>query len=158
MPRIVPNLWFDTEAEEATEFYTSTFPSSRIVAVTRYGAAGPRDAGLVMTVEFDLDGQRFVAINGGPEFTFNEALSLEIRCTSQDEIDEYWDALTADGGEPGPCGWLKDKYGLSWQIVPRALNELLADPDPARADRAMQAMLKMTKLDVAELQAAADNA
>ena len=155
MPRIVPNLWFDTEAEEAAAFYTSTFPSSRIVAVTRYGAAGPRDAGLVMSVEFDLDGQRFVAINGGPEFTFNEALSLEIRCTSQDEIDEYWERLTADGGEPGPCGWLKDRYGVSWQVTHTGLEYMLFDGDQEKVDRVMAALLQMGKLDVAELERAA---
>ena len=155
MPRIVPNLWFDTEAEEAAAFYTSTFPSSRIAAVTRYGAAGPRDAGLVMTVEFDLDGQRFVAINGGPEFTFNEALSLEIRCTSQEEIDEYWERLTADGGEPGPCGWLKDCYGVSWQVTHTALEDMLFDGDQEKVDRVMTALLQMGKLDVAELERAA---
>jgi len=155
MPRIVPNLWFDTEAEEAAAFYTSTFPSSRIAAVTRYGAAGPRDAGLVMSVEFDLDGQRFVAINGGPEFTFNEALSLEIRCTSQDEIDEYWERLTADGGEPGPCGWLKDRYGVSWQVTHTGLEDMLLDRDQEKVDRVMAALLQMGKIDVAELERAA---
>ena len=155
MPRIVPNLWFDTEAEEAAAFYTSTFPSSRIAAVTRYGAAGPRDAGLVMSVEFDLDGQRFVAINGGPEFTFNEALSLEIRCTSQDEIDEYWERLTADGGEPGPCGWLKDRYGVSWQVTHTGLEDMLFGGDQEKVDRVMAALLQMGKIDVAELERAA---
>jgi len=155
MPRIVPNLWFDTEAEEAAAFYTSTFPSSRIAAVTRYGAAGPRDAGLVMSVEFDLDGQRFVAINGGPEFTFNEALSLEIRCSSQDEIDRYWDRLTADGGEPGPCGWLKDRFGVSWQVTHEAIEDMLGDADQTKVDRVMAAILQMGKLDIAEIERAA---
>ena len=155
MPRIIPNLWFDTEAEDAAAFYTSMFPNSREVAVTRYGAAGPRDPGLVMTVEFDLDGQRFVAINGGPEFTFNEALSLEIRCTSQEEIDEYWERLTADGGEPGPCGWLKDRFGVSWQVTHTGLEEMLFDGDQEKVDRVMAALLQMGKLDVAELERAA---
>jgi predicted 3-demethylubiquinone-9 3-methyltransferase (glyoxalase superfamily) len=157
MPRIAPNLWFDTEAEEAAAFYTSTFPNSRVVAVTRYGEAGPRDAGLVMTVEFELDGQRFVAINGGPEFTPTEALSLEIRCETQDEIDHYWSALTADGGEESVCGWLKDRFGLSWQVVPEGMEELFSDDtDPERAQRAFEAMQKMRKLDIAALRSAAD--
>ena len=155
MPRIVPNLWFDTEAEEAAAFYTSTFPNSEVVAVTRYGAAGPREAGLVMTVEFDLDGQRFVAINGGPEFTFNEALSLEIRCTSQEEIDEYWSRLTADGGEPGPCGWLKDRFGVSWQVTHTRIEDILLGADQETVDRVMAAILQMGKLDVAEIERAA---
>ena len=155
MPRIIPNLWFDTEAEQAAAFYTSTFPNSREVSVTRYGSAGPRAAGLVMTVEFDLDGQRFVAINGGPEFTFNEALSLEIRCTSQEEIDGYWERLTADGGEPGPCGWLKDRFGVSWQVTHTGLEDMLFDADQEKVDRVMAALLQMGKLDVAELERAA---
>jgi predicted 3-demethylubiquinone-9 3-methyltransferase (glyoxalase superfamily) len=155
MPRIVPNLWFDTDAESAAAFYTSTFPSSRVIDVTRYGSAGPREAGLVMTVEFELDGQRFVAINGGPEFTFNEALSLEIRCSSQEEMDGYWERLTADGGEPGPCGWLKDRYGVSWQVTHDAIEEMLHDADQAKVDRVMAAILQMGKLDIAELERAA---
>ncbi len=155
MPRIVPNLWFDTEAEEAAAFYTSTFPDARVVAVTRYGEAGPREAGLVMTVEFDLDGQRFVAINGGPEFTFNEALSLEIRCGSQNEIDDYWERLTADGGEPGPCGWLKDRFGVSWQVTHVGLEDMLLDADQEKVDRVMAAILQMGKLDIAQLERAA---
>ncbi len=155
MQRIIPNLWFDTEAEEAAGFYTSVFTSSRIVNVTRYTEAGPRPAGMVMTVEFELDGQRFVGINGGPEFTFDEAVSFQINCETQDEIDYYWERLSA-GGQEGPCGWLKDRYGLSWQVVPTVLEELLADPDPQRARRAMQAVLGMGKLDVAALRSAAD--
>jgi predicted 3-demethylubiquinone-9 3-methyltransferase (glyoxalase superfamily) len=153
--RITPNLWFDTEAEEAAAFYTSIFKNSRIVNTTHYTEAGPRDAGMVMTVEFELDGQRIVAINGGPEFTFSEAISLQINCADQDEVDYYWERLTA-GGEEGPCGWLKDRYGLSWQVVPEGMEELFADPDPTRAERAMRAMLGMRKLDVAALRAAAD--
>jgi predicted 3-demethylubiquinone-9 3-methyltransferase (glyoxalase superfamily) len=155
MPRIVPNLWFDTESEEAAAFYTSIFPSSRVLSVTRYGEAGPREAGLVMTVEFELHGQRFIAINGGPEFTFNEALSLEIRCSSQDEIDRYWDRLTADGGEPGPCGWLKDRFGVSWQVTHEAIEHMLNDADQAKVDRVMAAILQMGKLDIAEIERAA---
>ena len=155
MPKIRPNLWFDDNAEEAAEFYVSVFPNSRIVNVMHYTDAGPRPAGMVMTVEFELDGQRLVAINGGPEFTFDEAISLEIQCEDQDEVDRYWELLT-EGGTEGPCGWLKDRYGLSWQVVPRGMEELFADPDPKRAERAMQAMFGMTKLDVAALYRAAD--
>ncbi len=159
MPRITPFLWFDTQAEEAATLYTSVFPDSKITEVQRYGASGPGPEGAAMTVQFQLDGQDFTALNGGPEhFTFNESVSFVVDCKDQADVDHYWDALTADGGEPGPCGWLKDKYGLSWQIVPAALNELLSDPDPGRSSRAMQAMLKMTKIDVAELRAAAANA
>ena len=155
--RITPNLWFDTEAEEAAGFYVSVFRNSRIVNVARYPEGAPREAGMVMTVEFELDGQRLVGINGGPEFTFDEAVSLQINCEDQEEVDYYWERLT-DGGEEGPCGWLKDRYGLSWQVVPAGMDELFSDPDPERARRAMEAMLKMRKLDVAELQAAADGA
>lgn len=155
MRRIVPNLWFDTEAEEAATFYTSVFKNSRITNVAHYGEAGPREAGMVMTVSFELDGQPFTAINGGPEFPFTEAVSLEIICESQVEVDEYW-ARLSDGGEEGPCGWLKDRYGLSWQVVPEGMYELLDDPDSARTERAMAAMLQMGKLDLAALQRAAD--
>ncbi|MGZ5332442.1 MAG: VOC family protein [Solirubrobacterales bacterium] len=153
--KITPNLWFDTEAEEAAEFYTSVFKNSQIVNVTHYTEAGPREAGMVMTVEFELDGQRFVGINGGPEFKFDEAVSFEIDCETQDEIDYYWEALT-EGGKESMCGWLQDKYGLSWQVVPTGMEELFADPDPERAKRAMEAMLKMRKLDIAALRSAAD--
>jgi predicted 3-demethylubiquinone-9 3-methyltransferase (glyoxalase superfamily) len=153
--RIIPNLWFDTEAEEAAELYTSVFKNSRIVAFTHYPEGAPREAGMVMTVEFELDGQRFVGINGGPEFQFDEAVSFEIKCESQDEVDYYWERLS-DGGEEGQCGWLKDRFGLSWQVVPTGMEELFADPDPERAQRAMAAMLEMGKLDAAELQRAAD--
>ena len=155
MPQIRPNLWFDTQAEEAARFYCEVFPDSRVVGTTHYTEAGPRQAGMVMTVEFELDGQRFVGINGGPEFTFDEAVSFEISCKDQQEVDYYWERLT-DGGQESQCGWLKDKYGLSWQVVPVGMNEVFADPDPARAQRAMQAMLGMTKLDLAVLRAAAD--
>ncbi|MDQ3870080.1 MAG: VOC family protein [Chloroflexota bacterium] len=154
--KITPNLWFDTEAEEAAGFYTSVFENSRIVNVTHYPEAAPRPAGMVMTVEFELDGHRFVAINGGPEFTFDEAVSLQIHCETQDEVDYYWDKLIEGGGEHGPCGWLKDRFGLSWQVVPEGMAELFEDPDPSRKERAMEAMLKMSKLDIAELRRAAD--
>jgi len=155
--KITPNLWFDTEAEEAAGFYTSVFENSRIVHVSRYTEAGPRPAGTVMTVEFELDGQRFVGINGGPQFTFSEAVSFQISCATQDEVDHYWERLS-DGGEEGRCGWLKDRYGLSWQVVPAGMAEVFADPDPERARRAMQAMLAMGKLDIAALRRAADGA
>jgi len=159
MPKISPFLWFDNQAEEAAALYTSVFPDSKITQVQRHGAAGPGTEGAVMLVAFQLDGQDFTALNGGPDhYTFNESVSFVVDCQDQAEVDHYWDALTANGGEPGPCGWLKDKYGLSWQIVPAALNELLSDSDPGRSSRAMQAMLTMTKIDVAELRAAADNA
>jgi len=153
--KITPNLWFDDEAEEAAGFYISVFENSRMVNVTHYTEAGPRAAGMVMTVEFELDGQRFVAINGGPQFTFDEAVSFQIDCETQDEVDHYWERLS-EGGEEGPCGWLKDRYGLSWQVVPAGMEELFADPDPERAKRAMQAMLEMGKLDIAALRSAAD--
>jgi len=157
MQKITPFLWFDTQAEEAANFYVSLFPNSRIVNVSHYTEAGPREAGMVMTVEFELDGQRFVGINGGPEFTFDEAVSFQIDCETQDEVDSYWERLT-DGGEESQCGWLKDRYGLSWQVTPAGIEELFADPDPARAERAMQAMLGMRKLDLAAMRAAADGA
>jgi len=153
--KIIPNLWFDTEAEQAAGFYISVFKNSRIVNVTYYTEAGPRPAGTVMTIEFELDGQRFVGINGGPEFTFSEAVSFQITCKDQDEVDYYWERL-GEAGQEGPCGWLKDRYGLSWQVVPGGMDELFADPDPQRAQRAMQAMFGMTKIDVAALQQAAD--
>ncbi|MBA3720391.1 MAG: VOC family protein [Nocardioidaceae bacterium] len=152
---MTPSLWFDTQGEEAAKFYTSVFDNSRIVDVTHYGEAGPRPAGTVMTVVFELDGQQFTALNGGPEFTFDEAISFEISCETQDEVDRLWDVLS-EGGEKGPCGWLKDRFGVSWQVIPTALPELLADPDPQRAQKAMAAMLQMQKIDVAELERAAN--
>jgi predicted 3-demethylubiquinone-9 3-methyltransferase (glyoxalase superfamily) len=155
MPRLVPNLWFDTQALEAAEFYCSVFPNSRIVSVARYPEGAPGPAGEVMTVEYELDGQRLVHINGGPEFTFSEAVSLQIDCADQAEVDHYWNALV-DGGEESQCGWLKDRYGFSWQVVPAGMEELFSDPDPDRAQRAMQAMLTMRKLDVEALRRAAD--
>jgi predicted 3-demethylubiquinone-9 3-methyltransferase (glyoxalase superfamily) len=157
MPKITPCLWFDTQGEEAARFYTSIFPNSRIVDVAHYGEAGPREAGSVMVVRFELDGQELVALNGGPEFTFDEAISFQIDCADQEEVDRYSEALT-DGGEQGPCGWVKDRFGLSWQVVPTRMIELLSDPDEARAQRAMAAMLEMRKIDIAAVEAAADAA
>jgi predicted 3-demethylubiquinone-9 3-methyltransferase (glyoxalase superfamily) len=155
MQKIVTSLWFDTEAEEAANFYCSKFKDSKILNVSHYGSAGPRPEGMVLAVDFQLAGQTFNALNGGPDFKFTEATSLLVHCESQDEVDQFWAAL-GEGGEPGPCGWLKDKYGLSWQIVPTALDEMLADPDPEKAQRVMKSMLQMGKIDVAELQRAYD--
>jgi predicted 3-demethylubiquinone-9 3-methyltransferase (glyoxalase superfamily) len=152
--KVTPFLWFDDQAQEAAEFYVSVFPSSRVLQVTHYGSAGPRPEGMVMTVSFELDGTELVALNGGPQFTFTEAVSFSVDCEDQAEVDLYWTALSA-GGEEGPCGWLRDRYGLSWQIVPRALTELLSDPDRAKSQRVMAAMLEMGKIDVAELERAA---
>ena len=154
MQKITPWLWFDTEGEDAAKFYTSVFPNSRITEVTRYGSAGPRPEGTVMTVGFELDGQKLVALNGGPEFTFNEAISFQVSCETQDEVDEYWSKLS-EGGEQGPCGWLKDRFGLSWQIIPTALHRLLADPDREKSQRVMNAMLQMKKIEIDELERAA---
>ena len=154
MQKITPFLWFDGQAEEAAELYTSIFANSRILNISRFGEAGPGEAGSVMTVEFELEGQKIVGLNGGPMYTFTEAFSFSVSCETQDEVDRYWYALS-DGGEEGPCGWLKDRFGLSWQIVPTALPRLLSDPDRERANRAMQAMLQMRKLDIAELERAA---
>ena len=154
MQKITPCLWFDTEAEEAARFYTSVFPSSRIGDVARYGSAGPRPEGTVMTVSFELNGQTFTALNGGPDFTFNEAISLEVSCETQEEVDAFWSKLS-EGGEEGPCGWLKDRFGLSWQIIPTALPRLLGDPDPERSQRVMAAMLEMKKIEIEELELAA---
>lgn len=158
MPKITPNLWFDTQALEAAEFYVSVFPNSKVTNVSYYSEAGPRPAGTVLTVDFSLDGQDYTGINGGPEFTFDEAVSFQIGCADQEEVDHYWTKLTADGGEESQCGWLKDKYGLSWQVVPDELITLVTDPDPERAQRAMAAMLQMRKIDVATVRAAADGA
>jgi predicted 3-demethylubiquinone-9 3-methyltransferase (glyoxalase superfamily) len=159
MAKLSPCLWFDGTGEEAANFYVSLLPDSHVVKVWRSPAETPSGpAGMVLTVDFTLAGQPFQALNGGPDFTFNEAVSFVIECDDQAEVDRLWDALTASGGEPGPCGWLKDRFGLSWQIVPRRLNELLGDPDPERARRAMEAMLTMGKIEVAELERAADAA
>jgi len=152
--KITTFLWFDDQAEEAAEFYTSLFPDSRIVDVQRYGEVGPGVPGTVMLVTFELAGQRFFALNGGPLFTFDEAISLQVDCADQAEVDELWARLT-DGGEESACGWLKDRYGLSWQIVPTRLIELISDPDPAKAARVTEAMLQMRKIDVQTLEDAA---
>ncbi len=155
MQKITPCLWFDNQGEEAATFYTNVFDNSRILDIARYGAAGPGPEGAVMTVTFELDGQKFVALNGGPHFTFNEAISLQVSCETQDEVDYFWNNLS-QGGEEGPCGWLKDKYGVSWQIVPTALVELIGAPDPEKAQRAMKSMLGMRKIDIEALQHAVD--
>jgi predicted 3-demethylubiquinone-9 3-methyltransferase (glyoxalase superfamily) len=154
MSIITPCLWFDTEGEDAAKLYTSVFPNSKITDVSHYGSAGPRPEGMVMTVSFELDGQKFVALNGGPNYTFNEAVSFQVSCKDQEEVDHYWSKL-AEGGEEGPCGWLKDKFGVSWQIVPTALPELLSNPDPETSQRVMEAMLQMKKIDIDELERAA---
>ena len=155
MGAITPFLWYDSEAEEAATLYTSLFPNSRILDVVRYGSTGPGAAGTVMTVRFELDGLPFVGLNGGPAHPFTEAVSFVVDCSTQEEVDRYWDALT-DGGEESVCGWLRDRFGLSWQIVPSRLLELLTDPDPETAQRVMAAMLQMRKIDVAALEAAAE--
>jgi predicted 3-demethylubiquinone-9 3-methyltransferase (glyoxalase superfamily) len=153
---ITPCLWFDTQGEEAANFYVSVFPNSRVLDVTRFNEAGMREAGTVMTVTFELDGQRFVALNGGPHFTFNEAVSFLIQCDTQEQVDHYWNTLTADGGEPGQCGWLKDKYGVSWQVVPNLLvGGLDADEDSQAGERVTEALLQMGKLDIETLERAA---
>ena len=154
MPEITPCLWFDTEAEEAAKFYTSVFPNSKITETSYYGEAGPREAGMVLTVDFELDGHEFVALNGGPDFKFNEAISFQVSCKDQGEVDSYWSDLS-NGGEEGPCGWLKDKFGVSWQIIPTRLPELLGDPDKDKSQRVMAAMLKMKKIEIDELERAA---
>ena len=155
MQKINACLWFDNQAEEAAEHYVSVFENANITGISRFGEGAPGPAGQAMVVEFDLEGQKFQALNGGPAFSFTEAVSFVIDCSSQDEVDRYWNALT-DGGSEGRCGWLKDRYGVSWQIVPSALGGLLGGPDSAGAERAMQAMLGMKKLDIAELQKAYD--
>jgi predicted 3-demethylubiquinone-9 3-methyltransferase (glyoxalase superfamily) len=154
MHDITPCLWFDTEGEEAAKLYTSVFPNSRILDISRYGSAGPRPEGTVMTVSFELDGRKFLALNGGPQFSFTEAVSFQVSCETQEAVDAFWSALS-EGGEEGPCGWLKDRFGLSWQIVPTRLPELLGDPDAEKAQRVMQAMLQMKKIEIDELERAA---
>jgi predicted 3-demethylubiquinone-9 3-methyltransferase (glyoxalase superfamily) len=153
--RIVPNLWFDSQAEQAAEFYVSVFENSRVLKVLRYTEAGPGEPGAVVTVEFELDGQRFVGINGGPRFPFTEAVSFQVECADQAEVDHYW-ARLSDGGQQVQCGWLKDRFGLSWQVVPAGLADLLGDPDPDRARRATEAMLSMVKIDIDAVRRAAD--
>ena len=154
--KITTFLWYDTQAEEAANHYVSIFPDSKILTVARYGDAGPGPKGSVMTVLFQLAGQEFIALNGGPHFEFNEAISLSVSADTQEEIDELWSKLTADGGEESVCGWLKDKYGLSWQVVPTVLGEMLRDADPARAGRVMQALMQQTKLEIDALKRAYD--
>lgn len=153
MQKITPFLWFDDKAEEAMNFYISIFRNSKIVSVTRYGEAGPGPKGSVMTAGFQLDGQEFIALNGGPHFKFTEAISFSINCETQEEVDEMWEKLS-EGGEKGRCGWLKDKYGLSWQVNPIALGEMLQDKDPEKAKRVMEAMLQMDKIDIETLKQA----
>jgi predicted 3-demethylubiquinone-9 3-methyltransferase (glyoxalase superfamily) len=154
MGKITPFLWFNDQAEEAMNFYTSIFKNSKIISVNRVGNDGPGKSGGVMMGSFELDGQPFIALNGGPTFTFNEAVSFFVDCADQEEVDTYWEKLIVEGGEPSQCGWLKDKFGVSWQIVPKALRELLGDPDQEKAARVMQAMLKMSKINIGELEAA----
>jgi predicted 3-demethylubiquinone-9 3-methyltransferase (glyoxalase superfamily) len=158
MQKITPFLWFDSQAEEAATFYVSLFDDAKITNVTRYPEGTPGQPGTVMTVSFTLAGQEFTALNGGPEFRFTEATSFYVHCADQDEVDRFWSQLTADGGEEGQCGWLKDRFGLSWQIVPDRLTELLSDPDPARSQAAMQAMLQMSKIDIKVMEDAANAA
>lgn len=157
MQKITPFLWFDDQAEEAARFYTSTFKKSKIGSIARYGEAGAeasgRPKGTVMTVKFQIEGQEFIALNGGPQFKFTEAISFVVNCATQPEVDDLWEKLS-EGGTPGPCGWLKDKYGLSWQIVPTVLSEMLKDKDPKKAERVMGAMLKMKKIDIKALKEA----
>ncbi len=166
MQKITPYLWFDKQAEEAATLYVDLFKArpgtpageSKVVEVSRYSEAGPGEPGAAMVVSFELEGQEFTALNGGPEFNFTEGISFLVHCKSQEEVDHFWNALTSDGGEESQCGWLKDRFGLSWQIIPDRLMELLGDPDPGRSQRAMQAMLQMQKIDIAELERAADAA
>lgn len=157
MQKITPYLWFNDNAEEAIQLYTSIFKNSRILNVTRYGDAGPGPAGTVMTATIELEGQEFMVLNGGPQYQFTEAISFLVDCKTQEEVDTLWGKLS-DGGEEGPCGWLKDKFGVSWQIVPTALGELLSDPDPVKAQNVMKAMLQMKKIDIATLQQAYETA
>ena len=156
MKRITPCLWFDGNAEEAANFYVSVFRNSKITDVSRYGDAGPLPKGTVLTIAFELDGQAFTALNGGPQYRFTEAVSFQIHCETQDEVDHYWNGLLAGSGTESVCGWLKDRFGLSWQIVPNRLIELIQSPDPAKARRVMEAMFKMRKIDLATLDAAAN--
>src|SRR5262245_45305036 len=156
MQKITPFLWFDNQAEEAANFYVSIFNNSKIVSISRYGEAGPGVKGSVMTVLFELEGQKFIGLNGGPQFKFTEAISISVDCKTKEEVDGFWKKLS-EGGEEGPCGWLKDKYGLSWQINPTILGEMLSDPDPEKSKRVMQAMLKMKKIDIKGLKKAYDH-
>ena len=153
MKQITPFLWFDNQAEDAAGFYASVIPNSKIVGVTSYGEAGPREPGTVMTVDFELNGQQFVALNGGSEFTFSEAISFVVNCESQEEVDELWEKLSG-GGEQGPCGWLRDRFGVSWQVVPTILEELIRDPDPEKSQHVMKAMMQMGKIEIEPLERA----
>ena len=157
MQKITPFLWFASQAEDAANFYVSIFENSSVKAVSRYGEAGPGPRGTAMTVQFELDGQQFLALNGGPRFTFTQAISFVINCDTQEEVDRYWDALSA-GGREDQCGWVTDRFGLSWQVVPTALGKLMADKDASKAGRVMQAMLQMKKMDIGKLEAAANGA
>ena len=154
MQPIIPFLWFDDRIEDAVSLYVSVFPDSRIVSTTHYGAGAPRPAGTVMSMTFELRGQQFMALNGGPMYQFSPAVSFMVTCATQAEVDHYWHGLLAGGGEEQPCGWLKDRFGLSWQVIPHALGAALGDPDPTRAGRAVQAMLQMKKIDIAALERA----
>jgi predicted 3-demethylubiquinone-9 3-methyltransferase (glyoxalase superfamily) len=154
--KITPFLWFDGNAEDAAKFYVSVFKNAKIVATARYGEAGPGPKGSAMTVVFELDGERFIGLNGGPQFKFTEAVSFMVDCKTQEEVDYYWEKLSA-GGQQQPCGWLKDRFGLSWQVVPSALGEMMSDRDPAKSRRVMEAMLKMNKLDIAALRRACES-
>jgi len=154
MPNIQPCLWFDTEAEEAAKFYCSVFPNSKITRISHYTDVGPRPKGMVLTVEFVLDGKPFMALNGGPEFKFTEAISISVECDTQEEIDRYWSALQAGGGKEIECGWLKDRFGLSWQVSPKKMADIITGPDPEKADRAMRAMLTMKKIVLADIEEA----
>ena len=156
MQKIVTFLWFDNQAEEAANLYVSVFKNSKITSVSRYGDAGPGPKGAAMVVVFELEGQRFMALNGGPHYSFTPAISLLVNCETQSEVDGFWDKLLAGGGKPSRCGWLQDKYGLSWQIIPSALGKLMSDPDPEKSKRVMQAMLQMEKIEIAKLQQAYD--
>ena len=156
MQKITPFLWFNNNAEAAAQFYTSTFKNSKILSISRYGDAGPGPKGSVMVVSFQLEGQQFTALNGGPLFKFSEAFSFVVSCENQEEINYYWNKLTSDGGQESQCGWLKDKFGFSWQIVPTALGKLMTNTDPQKANRVMQALFQMKKIDIATLEEAAE--
>jgi predicted 3-demethylubiquinone-9 3-methyltransferase (glyoxalase superfamily) len=156
MQKITPFLWFDNQAEEAVNFYVSVFKNSKVGTIARYGDSGSGPKGSVMTIAFELDGQNFTALNGGPHFKFTEAISLVVNCANQEEVDYFWEKLTADGGQEVQCGWLKDKYGLSWQVVPKILPELVQSGDPKKSERVMKALMQMKKLDVAKLKEAAE--
>ena len=158
MQKITTFLWFDTQAEEAANFYVSIFKNAKVLGLTRYGEAGPGPKGSVLTAAFELEGEKFTALNGGPQFKFTEAISFVVNCATQEEVDYYWEKLTADGGAESQCGWLKDKYGLSWQVVPTILPELLQEKDPEKSNRIVQALMQMKKLDIAALKRAAEEA